>query len=388
MTIEKSVLTRSEDSLAFATKEIIQTYLGDYGVRIAEALVQEGQKLPPVLVKDLVDGSKAYTPPPERQLSWGITKIDDQFRVAIILETADKHSAAVKVAEFITNSYHGVVVSDTLARAHSSDPGKPCQCLITGINPGASISHHSGFPGTVGAIVRSTQPDNEWQGLLGAAHVLAHNKPKTGPKTAIFVPSKRDGKGSANEIAGYLENYKYLNSFDEDSDNADYLNCVDAAVIRWAPDRGFRYPSFPDGNFVYAPDIQESTKRGKPMPIHGFLGGVKVAERIGTRVCKLGRTSGFTVGELKYIGLQRQIIKINTQDYVYTNVLGVSSSKDHPFSQPGDSGALVYTEDGFGIGLIIGGTHGTDHVGPELTYISPLDACLRDTDTDLVYPQH
>src|SRR5262249_32439813 len=95
---------------AFGTKEIITYYLGDYGARIAEALIEQGRRLPPVFVEDLVGGSKALTSPPDKQISWGITRQEGRYRVAIILETTNHDSAAAKAAGIIEKSYGGVVV--------------------------------------------------------------------------------------------------------------------------------------------------------------------------------------------------------------------------------------------------------------------------------------
>jgi hypothetical protein len=182
MPIDRSILTTSEESLAFSTKAIITAYLGDLGARIAEALVEQGKSLPPVLIENLAEGSRLSTPSEDKQISWGITQQDGRYRVAIILQTTLQNSAAARAAEYIERSYGGVIVRDISGRAHSSDPGDRRESFVKGVNPGASISHHSGFPGTIGATVRSVRPDNEWMGLLGAAHVLAHNNAPKGSR--------------------------------------------------------------------------------------------------------------------------------------------------------------------------------------------------------------
>jgi hypothetical protein len=113
------------------------------------------------------------------------------------------------------------------------------------------------------------------------------------------------------------------------------------------------------------------------MPIKEVIGGDKVADRLEQPVYKVGRTTGLTRGILEIVGLQRQPIRIDDQHYIYTNVLAVASYDNKPFSKAGDSGALVYTEDGCAIGLVIAGTD-------QVSYLSPLDACLRDIEATLL----
>lgn len=374
---DNSKLRRSEQAVAFNTIEIVTHYLGAQGARVAEALIEHGNRLPPVILKKILGPNRGYTTKSaDKQMSWGITKDDGRYKVAIILESGEQGSDAVKAAELIERSYKGLVVREVSARAHSSDPGEACDLLVKGLSPGASISHRNGFPGTIGAIVRNDQGDGEWLGVLGASHVLAHHDVEAG--SSVFAPSRRDGRGMSTDICGKLERYKVINTYDEDTPDTDYLNCVDAAVVR-LPETRMRYHAVPDRNRV-----RNGAGPGS-IDIVGVLGGDEVAKRLALPVYKLGRTSGFTEGTLKYIGLQRQIIQIGGKDCVYTNVLAVSAPRDRPFSRPGDSGALVYTEDGFGIGLVIGGTDGVKNSRPEsLTFISPLDACLLDTQVRLL----
>ena len=55
----------------------------------------------------------------------------------------------------------------------------------------------------------------------------------------------------------------------------------------------------------------------------------------------------------------------------------VSESPINPhFATNGDSGALVYNDDGIGVGIVVGGVGSAP--GPCLTYITPLSAILAD----------
>ena len=241
-------LRRSEQAVAFNTIEIVTHYLGAQGARVAEALIEHGNRLPPVILKKILGPNRGYTTESaDKQMSWGITKDDGRYKVAIILESGEQGSDAVKAAELIERSYKGLVVREVSARAHSCDPGEACDSLVKGLSPGASISHRNGFPGTIGAIVRNDQGDGEWLGVLGASHVLAHHDVEAG--SSVFAPSRRDGRGMNTEICGKLERYKVINTYDEDTPDTDYLNCVDAAVVR-LPETRMRYHAVPDRNRV------------------------------------------------------------------------------------------------------------------------------------------
>jgi hypothetical protein len=136
-----------------ATRDIIQIYLkGNAGSRIAERLAEENENFPPILA-ELQD--------PGSQISWGVTKKNGKFVVTILL--AEEGGLAHKLAKDVEQAYEGVVSSQVIGSAHAWDPNKDFRAAAPVsegvVCAGASISHHVGFPGTVGCIVRS--------GLLG-----------------------------------------------------------------------------------------------------------------------------------------------------------------------------------------------------------------------------
>jgi hypothetical protein len=101
-------------------------------------------------------------------------------------------------------------------------------------------------------------------------------------------------------------------------------------------------------------------------------------ERSGEKVYKIGRSTDLTEGILDIVGLQRQVIRLpDNRLYLYTDVITVERAGRKPFSESGDSGALVYTADGYGIGFIIGGTE-------DMSFVSPMDVCLREIEAELI----
>jgi hypothetical protein len=353
--------------LSQSTRDILRRYLGDVGVDIANELIKVNGELPPV-ISTLGEAHSLKVQDPDNQISWGITRRDGDQRYAVAILVEQHNSRAARIAEDITRACPDHVVARTISRAHSSLRDITPNPRRGDLNPGSSIGHIAGFPGTIGCVVWSEE--GNWPGLISASHVLSMNN-RAGRGDHVIVPGHPDGPKTSEARCGTLANFSYLIDFEEVDPNTNYLNCVDAALVRVDQRRECRH-SVPDATYV--PDPKDPDRK---MLIKEVLGGDAVAERLGTQVFKVGRTTGLTAGRLDLVGLQRQLINIHDKVYVYTNVLAVEATQGQPFSQAGDSGALVYTADGYGIGLIIGGND-------QISYLSPLDACLRDMKTRLL----
>ncbi|MCK1517334.1 hypothetical protein IVB22_33490 [Bradyrhizobium sp. 190] len=351
-----------------ATASIFEHYLGEYGAKIANCLADANRDMPPI-VRALI-GDSSYRPQAaDRQISWGVTRRDNKLKVALLVEKA--HSHAAEIADRIGAAYPGSVVQLTAARAHSSAPQAKVHRAWS-LAPGSSIGHTEGFPGSIGCLVRSLEDGEDWPGLVSASHVLSKsNRAKSGD--AILVPGHPDGPRISNHQCGSLARFLILPDYDQDLLESNYLCCTDAALVKFERQKNCRH-TLPEATYV--PDPKNPDKL---MAVCEVIGGDVVAERLGERVYKMGRTTGLTDGILDLVGVQRQIILISGKEYVYTNVLGVRQApgRDKPFSQPGDSGSLVYTHDGKGIGLIIGGSE-------SISWLSPLDACLTELNVKLL----
>jgi hypothetical protein len=352
-----------------STINILTHYMGDMGAAIAARLAEINGEMPPVTSDPTEEAAPPRLQPPEKQMSWGITRRNGKFAVAILTE--QRNSEANRKAERIERDYRGYVVRRITARAHSFDPtgrGHTYKPVVRHRTPGASIGHVSGYPGTIACFARSTVVGENWIGVISASHVLGRNN-KSKPGDAIMSPGHPDAPKSSKHHIGALDRFIMLTSFEEDVPGDNYLCCQDVALVKLTEKSK---DPFPDATLVCCPNNPQ-----KLMPIKEVIGGDKVAERLGEPVYKVGRTTGLTQGSLEIVGLQRQSIRIAEQHYVYTNVLAVASKGKEPFSKAGDSGALVYTKDGCAIGLVIAGTD-------QVSYLSPLDACLRDIEADLL----
>jgi hypothetical protein len=356
-------LARSTQYLARSTHDVLREYLRDEGAEIAENLEMINRMMPAIFSgpTDLQIADK--------QISWGITRREGKYKVIILVEGNEID----RRLQDIDRHFSDVFVTPVNAQAHSFDPAlapqiRACASLPERA-PGASIAHQSGYPGTLGCFVRTTGP-GDWIGVISASHVIGRNNiSKKGEQ--ILSPGPPDGAKAISNVIGTVADFIMLSHFQAPEDN--YLCCVDVALVKLIVDADHMDPhSLPNKTEAWSPKDP-----GIRMPIRNVIGGREVAERLGERVYKVGRTTGMTYGILDIVGLQRQRIVINSRHYIYTNVLAVKCLNG-PFSKAGDSGALVYTEDGSAIGLVIAGTE-------EYTFVSPLDACLRDIKATLLH---
>jgi hypothetical protein len=347
---------RLASTLARSTSDILRIYLGEEGNEIAESLKTLNLEMPA-----LVGGPDSLRPA-NNQVSWGITRRQREYKVIILAEEND----ASRALQQLDAKYGSVFVTRVTGQAQSFDPSlaskhKPYTPLRA--VPGASIGHVQGYPGTLGCFVRSTELDS-WIGVLSASHVLGRNN-QSNPGESIISPGHPDGFKTKGAEIGTLADYVFLTHFQNKSDN--YLCCEDVAVVKIG-----EAVDLPERTVIWAPKNPDTL-----MPIKAVIGGQAVADRLEEPVYKVGRTTGMTRGILDIVGLQRQRVAIGDRHYIYTNVLAVRCEEDRPFSKAGDSGALVYTEDGYAIGLVIAGT-------PQYTFVSPLDACLQNMKVTLL----
>jgi len=75
----------------------------------------------------------------------------------------------------------------------------------------------------------------------------------------------------------------------------------------------------------------------------------------GKKVNKVGRTTGWRSGRIvEYIVLEKTLQLPNRKLYLYTDLFSVLGDDEQRFSDHGDSGAPVYTDDGILIGFVVG----------------------------------
>jgi hypothetical protein len=301
---------------------------------------------------------------PGHRLSSGIYFPDGEPTPAIFVEQEDSwaESKAQAIAEQIPGQVN-VVVRGTAqsiwpTEAVSAPDDSP-------VRPGDSVSNYRGRAGTVGCLVTYEKGGTSLPGFVGSAHVLgmlnAADAGREQNADPIIRPGVPDGPKSYASRIGYLKDYSYLSHYQKRASRVTTPNREDVGLALFYDDT-----SYDDVNLVPNPQNSQGRKR-----ITGVVQTEEIQTYCGTRVYKIGRTSGLTQGTFSGIETDQFSIKLpDGQVYIYFNVFLIEAPPGKIFSKSGDSGALVYTQDLKGLGLIIGGND-------RFSWASPLAACLE-----------
>lgn len=216
------------------------------------------------------------------------------------------------------------------------------------LRPGVSIAHVDVTAGTLGAFVL----------VDGRVHALSNHHVLAGAPGAalgdlVLQPGPADGGRAPDDRVGTLAAFVPL--------TRGQTATVDAAVALL--DEEEVDPTYPVGRVT-------TTARA--------LGGETVE--------KIGRTTSVTRGRVTAIELDEVVVgygddlgNLRFDDQIEIEGLGTS-----PFSRGGDSGSLVYREDGVALGLLFAGSETGGDNGRGLTYVNPIDAVLGALDATLL----
>ncbi|HMA18893.1 MAG TPA: hypothetical protein VKS03_10680 [Thermoanaerobaculia bacterium] len=216
--------------------------------------------------------------------------------------------------------------------------------------PGFSVGNRVGGSGTIGCVVRDRATSNQFG--LTCAHVLAP-VPSASTGDRVLVPALVEARAShvlGRAPMGSLQ--QIVPPVFSDSALADN---VDVATFS------------PTNPATLDPRIAIVGSRPS---------GVASTVSIGTPVRKVGASSELTTGEVKFIHMIFWLAyPTPTGEEVtagFEDLIGVTH-----FSNFGDSGSLVITEDGKAVGLVLGST-------PEFTACLPIERALDALNCDLV----
>jgi hypothetical protein len=218
---------------------------------------------------------------------------------------------------------------------------------------GCSVGHYKITAGTLGCFVRPRAGGDI--AVLSNNHVLANeNHAKKGD--VILQPGAYDGGKNPADGVAKLSNFIRIKRT-----GANLVDCAMASV-----------------NSGIQSDLTKITGLGK---LAG-LGAAFVDE--GTKVSKLGRTTGLTQGRVTAFELDNVVIEYDIGHLRFDNQLEIESDGDGPFSQGGDSGSLIVDKDLLGVGLLFAGSDqgGANEQG--LTYANPLRTVLDALKINLV----
>lgn len=218
------------------------------------------------------------------------------------------------------------------------------------LRPGVSVANVDVTAGTLGAFVRIAEPpvagaDATSVYALSNWHVLA-GSPSARVGDVVVQPGPADGGSAPDDRVGALAALVPL--------EAGVTQTVDAAVA-----------------LLDDPTVDPEYPVGRITETAVALGG----EAVG----KSGRTTGVTAGRVTAIELDDVVVGYGDGlgALRFDDQIEVESTGDGPFSRGGDSGSLVYREDGVALGLLFAGSETGGANGTGLTYCNPIGTVLE-----------
>lgn len=298
-----------------------------------------------------------HLPDREKRITFSLTRSPANGNFALCLHVDQEDSWAERKAKEIERSFPGIVSWSTVGEAQSAYPELSTFAphSVSGeLRPGVCISHGRFSGGSLGCIVKIQGDDGDYTGVATAAHVIALNQSaKTGD--TIYSP----GKGSVPRILrrheigrltdSLIELYP-INETGEENAAEDVTIDVDIAITKLSENGLRRHPLTNTVPHPHNP-IDDSLNISNVVP-EAEIPGLLLQP-----VYKYGAVSGFTRGKLTNALIDRRILRLpNRKQYLYKELFAVAPDKDDssPFSRPGDSGSIIYTEDGRLIGFVVG----------------------------------
>ncbi|MCC2334074.1 S1 family peptidase [Cellulomonas wangsupingiae] len=216
------------------------------------------------------------------------------------------------------------------------------------LRPGVSIAHVDVSAGTLGAFVL----------VGGALHVLSNyhvlaGSPAARPGDLVLQPGPADGGYAPRDRVGTLAAVAPL--------TPGTTATVDAAVA-----------------------LLDDTDVDARYPV-GYI--TRTAQAVGGEtVGKIGRTTSVTAGRVTAIELDDVVVGYGDElgNLRFDDQIEIEGTGVGPFSRGGDSGSLVYREDGVALGLLFAGSETGGDNGRGLTYVNPIDAVLGALDATLL----
>lgn len=192
--------------------------------------------------------------------------------------------------------------------------------------------------------------------LLSNNHVLAdENRAKLGD--TILPPGAFDGGKNPKDVIGSLAKFEPMNRIG--------VNFVDGAIAT----------------------SKESIKFDmRKLQGLGNLAGVGPAIlNAGTKVAKVGRTTGLTRGRVTAFELDNVVVGYDIGNLRFDNQIEIEAADDGAFSQGGDSGSVIVDEKRLAVALLFAGGDQGGSNGRGLTYANPIQTVLDTLKVDLAF---
>ncbi|MBN0039040.1 hypothetical protein JN535_02475 [Cellulosimicrobium cellulans] len=345
----------------------IKSQLADYARELAERSGLSGRSDTAIEARDVPDAAEVVRAP---TLAIGLAPHDDggyaiavRYRLGVPTARSIARKVASEAGDTVdvrrTGRIRPLAAAPGSGRAGDGPGLRPpvVTAYATGetgrvrpLRPGVSIAHVDVTAGTLGAFVRVAEPpvagaDAASVYALSNWHVLA-GSPSARVGDVVVQPGPADGGGAPDDRVGTLAALVPL--------EAGVTQTVDAAVA-----------------LLDDPAVDPEYPVGRITKTAVALGG----EAVG----KSGRTTGVTTGRVTAIELDDVVVGYGDGlgALRFDDQIEVESTGDGPFSRGGDSGSLVYREDGVALGLLFAGSETGGANGTGLTYCNPIVTVLE-----------
>jgi hypothetical protein len=238
-------------------------------------------------------------------------------------------------------------------------------CADRPLRIGLPVGRADSTPGTIGAFVRGPAGV---EGLMSCSHVLALSG--LGKiSDPIYQPGLGDGRGiAATSQIGLLTDFSVIRTSG--------ANFLDVAIVKLEVEHA--------GNRI-------CTRVDIPKGIRGQeFAQVTSPDTLGPRpaICKVGSATGFTSSTLTAAGMLDIPITLPFKgSVVFDDLIEITWDQlDAPFTRPGDSGSILFSERGIKpIGIHVGGgTIERDGVKTGVSYACNLSRALTEFSANLL----
>lgn len=225
---------------------------------------------------------------------------------------------------------------------------------------GASVGHPLVTAGALGCFVTETATGDV--GILSNNHVLAHSN-AAARGDAILQPGRSDGGKSPQDEIATLADFVPISL----GSAPNFLDCA------WA--RLHSGKKIDQHGVRCSADVDVSTVDSAKV----------VSLRVLDRVAKIGRTTGYTQGEVTAEDVVNLRIDFGAnQEARFDNQIQIETLNGNAFSDGGDSGSVILRNGAEPGGLLFAGSRNGGASNKGLTFANPLSAVLQELNLELL----
>lgn len=316
--------------------------------------------------EDISAARKARKIDPREMIAVGVLRPDgdnadpDDLQLGIFIQHNKlRQHPVVERASRIAKGEVRIIFTGPARRRAAANGGR-CRPLRIG----ASVGHRRVTAGTLGCFCRSREGGGI--GFLSNNHVLANNN-KAIRGDIILQPGRSDGgrHDKADDRVATLYQFVELNF------SPGAVNSVDCAFAYLLSDIGCEPQHFSDPH---------DAKKVWPVSAIDDL----LLER--DIVHKVGRTTGYTKGRVTAVEVDNLVVQMAFGGGMklarFDGQIAIEGI-DKPFSKGGDSGSVIFTQDGNPTALLFAGTETRSRGTYGITYANPIALVLEQLDLEI-----